>query len=78
MKPDTFFYLPYGSERLPLSLPDHCEQLQVQEPQKVITPASFQKRLQNFLKQNPLDLSQPILVVADKQGYAGIRNICLY
>ena len=53
MKPDTFFYLPYGSERLPLSLPDHCEQLHVQEPQKVITPALFQKRLDIFLQQNP-------------------------
>lgn len=71
MTPNTMFAIPYGSDRLSLRPPAGSVQLQVNEPQKVITPALFQQRLDDFLQQTPLDLACPILVVADKTRLCG-------
>ena len=68
---NTIATIPYGSERLTLSLPARNKQLQLQEPQKVITPDLFQKRVKRFLSDNTLDLSNPILVLADKTRLCG-------
>lgn len=61
----------YGSECLPLSLPEQTRILQVREPDARITPALFKERLDLFLHRNKLDLSSPILVVADKTRLCG-------
>lgn len=71
MSQNNICHFPYGTEQLTLSLPARTKQLQVQEPQKVITPVLFQKRLNSFLDQNPLDLSNPVLVLADKTRLCG-------
>jgi nickel-dependent lactate racemase len=60
-----------GNDRLELSLPESGEQLQLEEPEKVINPALFQNRLDGFLRQNPLDLSNPFLILADKTRLCG-------
>jgi lactate racemase len=65
------FALRYGTEEWTLPLPDHCHILQVREQPPVITPDLFQARLQGFLWETPLDLSRPILVVADKTRLCG-------
>lgn len=61
----------YGTDQLALCLPAHTRQLQLQEPEKVITPVLFQKRLDSYLRQTPLDLSNPVLVLADKTRLCG-------
>ncbi len=71
MSQKNTFHIPYGNDRLGLCLPAHTRQLQVQEPQKLITPVLFQKRLASFLRQTPLDLSSPVLVLADKTRLCG-------
>ncbi len=63
--------VPYGNSTLPLVLPDGAVQLRVAEAEKIITPALFRARLADFCRQNPLDLSQPMLVVADKTRLCG-------
>ncbi len=63
--------VPYGSSSLPLVLPAGSLHLRMAEPEKIINPALFRKRLAEFLRQNPLDLSRPILVVADKTRLCG-------
>ena len=71
MSPNNICHFPYGTEQLTLSLPARTKQLQVLEPQKVITPVLFQKRLNSFLDKNSLDLSDPVLVLADKTRLCG-------
>jgi nickel-dependent lactate racemase len=71
MSQKNIFFIPYGNDRLALSLPAHTRQLQLQEPQQIISPDLFQKRLDGFLRQNPLDLSKPVLVLADKTRLCG-------
>jgi len=71
MSQDTLFTIAYGTDQLALSLPAHTRQLQLQEPQRVISPVLFQKRLADFLGQKTLDLSRPVLVVADKTRLCG-------
>ena len=46
-------------------------QLQVREQPQVINESLFQARLEAFLQRNPLELSRPILVVADKTRLCG-------
>jgi nickel-dependent lactate racemase len=71
MSPKTTCHIPYGTERLELSLPPSSQSLQLAEPKKVITPVLFKNRLDDFLRQNPLDLSSPVLVLADKTRLCG-------
>jgi lactate racemase len=63
--------IPYGNDQLALSLPVRTVELQLQDSPKVITQGLFQKRLGGFLRQNPLDLSRPVLVLADKTRLCG-------
>jgi nickel-dependent lactate racemase len=65
------FFIPYGSGTLPLALPCGTVQLRGAEPRPVITPELFKERLALFWQENPLDLSRPVLVVADKTRLCG-------
>ncbi len=71
MNRNRTFSVAYGNDRRDLSLPAHTRYLQVQEPQRVITPTLFQQRLADFLANNPLDLTCPVLVLADKTRLCG-------
>ncbi len=61
----------FGSERLSLQLPRQTVTLDVRDVRQEITPAIFTERLNDFLKNNPLDLARPVLVVADKTRLCG-------
>ena len=71
MKRPSTFYIAYGNERRELSLPAHTRNLQVREPKLLIAPGLFQQKLADFLQKNPLDLSNPVLVLADKTRLCG-------
>jgi nickel-dependent lactate racemase len=71
MNQDRIFHIAYGKDRLALVPPSRSQQLLAREAQKVITPDLFQKRLADFLRRNPLDLSRPVLVLADKTRLCG-------
>ena len=71
MTQNNICHIPYGAEQLTLPLPASTKKLQVQEPQRQINPALFVERLNSFLAQNPLDLSRPVLVLADKTRLCG-------
>ncbi len=71
MSQNTLLHIAYGTDRLALSLPASARQLQLQEPQQVISPVLFQERLADFLRLKPLDLSRPVLVLADKTRLCG-------
>lgn len=64
-------YIGYGREQLPLFLPPHCVRLGVKDPEKTITQELFVERLRLFLRQQDLDLSRPVIVVADKTRLCG-------
>lgn len=61
----------YGKEHLELALPVHTKQLNLQEPSTKISPDLFSRRLDQFLQKKVLDLSNPVLVVADKTRLCG-------
>lgn len=65
------FNIKYGREERPIPLPGQAVRLGVREQPQVITPELFEARLTAFLQQNPLDLSRPVLVVADKTRLCG-------
>ena len=71
MNHTTLYSIAYGNDRLTLGLPEHTVHLSVKEPQRGITPALLQERLSDFCSQNPLDLTDPVLVVADKTRLCG-------
>jgi len=64
-------YLGYGSDKLSLFVPEHTVHLGVTDPKPTITVEIFRKRLKTFLKKEQLDLSRPIIVVADKTRLCG-------
>lgn len=64
-------YIRYGDESLPLFLPEQTKQLSVSDPEKVVTPETFRQNIQCFLRQEHLDLSNPVVVVADKTRLCG-------
>jgi nickel-dependent lactate racemase len=68
MRPST---IPFGSEQLQLLLPSGTVALEVRDVPREITPAVFSARLHAFLRQNPLDLAEPVLIVADKTRLCG-------
>lgn len=68
MRPST---IPFGSEQLQLLLPAGTVALEVRDVPIAITPAVFSARLHAFLRQNPLDLAEPVLIVADKTRLCG-------
>ena len=61
----------YGSDKLPLFLPAHTAPLTVTDPAKTISEKIFRERLQQFLFEQRLDLSNPVIVVADKTRLCG-------
>lgn len=63
--------VPYGKSTLPLVLPESAVQLRVTEGEKIISPPLFRQRLADFFRQNPLDLTRAMLVVADKTRLCG-------
>ncbi len=71
MRRNNTFYIAYGKDRLELSLPVHTSTLQVKEPQRLITPILFEQKLAGFLQKNSLDLTRPVLVLADKTRLCG-------
>gem|GEM_PF-21720 len=70
-KADNRVHVPYGNDRLTVELPAQTRYLRLQEPPKLITPGLFQKRLVEFLDTTPLDLTRPVLVLADKTRLCG-------
>lgn len=64
-------YIRYGNESLPLFLPKQTVQLSVSDPKKVVTPETFRRNIQLFLEQENLDLSNPVVVIADKTRLCG-------
>ena len=64
-------YIDYGSEKLPLFLPEHGFRPEVNDPKKTITPEKFVQRLRTALQQKNLDLSNPVIVIADKTRLCG-------
>lgn len=64
-------YIGYGKDKLPLFLPSHAKQLTIADPEKKITEELFTNRLRHFLDQENLDLSNPVIVVADKTRLCG-------
>lgn len=71
MNQHNIFYIAYGNDRRELSLPADTRNLQVREPKRLIAPGLLQQRVADFLQKNPLDLSHPILVLADKTRLCG-------
>lgn len=64
-------YVGYGDENLPIFLPPHSSLLGVSDPEQVITPETFVLRLRSAIQQEKLDLSNPVIVVADKTRLCG-------
>lgn len=71
MNRNNIYPVAYGNNRLELSLPVHTKHLQAREPQHLITPVLFQQRLADFLLKKSLDLTNPVLVLADKTRLCG-------
>ncbi len=64
-------YIGYGNENLPVFLPEHTSRLEVNDPEKTITPQIFVQRLRSATQNQQLDLSSPVIVVADKTRLCG-------
>ena len=68
--PDTV-EIPYGRETLCLPLPHGTVILKPYDPQPAITPEIYRDMLAGHLAKAALDLSRPVLVVADKTRLCG-------
>ena len=66
--------IPYGSTRLPASLPDSTSLLTIREPEPVMTPERFAHTLAVELGARQLDLEAPIIIVADKTRVCGYET----
>jgi nickel-dependent lactate racemase len=64
-------YISYGNENLPIFLPNHTSLLKVSDPECIITPETFIKQLRSEIQQVKLDLTNPVIVVADKTRLCG-------
>lgn len=71
MNHSTPYPIAYGSNRLTLDLPAHTVHLAVKEPSQRITQALLREKLHDFLQKNPLNLTRPVLVLADKTRLCG-------
>ena len=60
-----------GQQHPSLQLPSHCTILQLGEVKQTISPEQFRRRLELFFQDHPLDLSWPVLVLADKTRLCG-------
>ncbi len=74
MNQSTVFSIFYGRDRLTLDVPAHARQLQLKDPPKVINSRIFQQKLDVFLSHARLDLSNPMLVLADKTRLCGYQE----
>jgi nickel-dependent lactate racemase len=63
--------IPYGSKAFPAEFPDTATTLTVKEPLSSITPETFLKKVSNELKLRSIDLSDTIIIVADKTRVCG-------
>ena len=68
----TSVKIAYGKEDFFLDLPAGTTHLTPKEPQVTITPELFRSRLNDYLTEADIDLSNPILVVTDK------TRLCAY
>jgi nickel-dependent lactate racemase len=64
-------YIGYGNESLPLFTPEHASLLEVNDPEKTVTPETFILCLRSAIQNQNLDLSRPVIVVADKTRLCG-------
>lgn len=64
-------YIDYGSQKLPIFFPHHARRLVVVDPVPVMTKDLFSSRLEAFIEQTKLDLTNPVVVVADKTRLCG-------
>ncbi len=55
-----------GEKQLETNFPADTPVLSIREPESIITTVLFRSRLQQFLSNTPLDLTNPILIVTDK------------
>jgi len=60
------YQIPLGKQRLTAVFPAGTIELSIREPEKIIDEPLFCLRLNKFLHDTPLDLSNPIIVVTDK------------
>lgn len=63
--------IPYGRVTLEGFLPEGTKTLTINEPEHRLTPEKFQAALCNYLIQNALDLTDTVVVVADKTRVCG-------
>lgn len=61
----------YGNQEFKLSLPSHTSILKIREPQDRMSADYFADQLRNYLKTAHLDLSNPVIIVADKTRLCG-------
>lgn len=66
MNTQEIIHIPYGSKLIELPLSQQPTRLVTQEPVPDLDEKKFVSQLENFLKDTPLDLSSPTLVVTDK------------
>lgn len=65
------FQILKGNQSLELLLPEQTKRLQLQEPEQIIKPGVFCEKLDKLLTDLALDLSCPMLVLADKTRLCG-------
>jgi hypothetical protein len=63
--------IPYGSNILEGVLPEEARTLTINEPELRLTPEYFKETLHNHLRKNTLDLTDTVVVVADKTRVCG-------
>ncbi len=63
--------IPYGSTTYSTQAPDNTALLAPEQPQRRISPAAFAEEIRHHLQQCPLDLSEVMIVVADKTRLCG-------
>lgn len=65
------FKIPFGEQKLQTNFPAGSVELSINEPIRTINETLFRSRLNGFLQENSLDLSDPIIVVTDKTRLCG-------
>jgi len=65
------FEIPLGEQKLQTKFPADTIELSIHEPVQVMDETLFCSRLNSFLEEHPLDLSQPTIVVTDKTRLCG-------
>jgi nickel-dependent lactate racemase len=63
--------IPYGSNILEGVLPEEARTLTINEPELRLTPEYFKETLHNHLRKNTLNLTDTVVVVADKTRVCG-------